>query len=405
MNQPRRRRPDGPSTNAPSAAPSTGAARARVRRTPVEVRPEEARQRRTPHHELRGQRDTPLPVIRDDRQGRHDGDAPRQRRGSDASAGVLHAAPRVNPKPITREAQRLDTPKVVGVRNEFDSDRFVPRAKRLRVRHQSEKLQALGEQLRKRRLETDDIEPVRLQKALAYSGVGSRRDADELVAAGKVEVNGKVAEPGMRVGPGDRVRVNGKPVHLRWPDRLPRVVLYHKPEGELVSREDRAGRPTVFERLPIAHSSKWVAIGRLDFNTSGLLILTTAGELANRMSHPSFEIEREYSVRVLGEVSKEQMSKLTLGIELEDGPAHFEHISEQGGEGLNRWYRVVIKEGRNREVRRMFEHFGLTVSRLIRVRFGNIGLPSRLKRGQYYELTEPEVMNVLKWAGLDFTGH
>lgn len=224
---------------------------------------------------------------------------------------------------------------------------------------------------------------------------------EEAISAGRVEVNGKVAALGDKVAYGDRVRLDGKNVALKWPDRLPRVILYHKQEGEIVSRDDPEGRVSVFARLPKVSSSRWIAIGRLDFNTSGLLIFTTSGELANVMMHPRFEVEREYAVRVLGELTDEQMKLLTKGIELEDGVAQFNYISDEGGEGSNRWYRVILREGRNREVRRMFEHFGLTVSRLMRVRFGPVSLPGRLKRGNWTELEPQDVQKLLRWAKVE----
>ncbi|MGE5028240.1 MAG: 23S rRNA pseudouridine(2605) synthase RluB, partial [Betaproteobacteria bacterium] len=241
----------------------------------------------------------------------------------------------------------------------------------------------------------------KLQKILAQSGLGSRRDMEELIKAGRVTVNGKVAELAMRIGGDDVVRVDRKNVRVRPADRMPRVMLYHKPEGEIVSRDDPEGRPSVFDRLPQMRTSKWIAIGRLDFNTSGLLIFTTSGELANHLMHPRFEVEREYAVRTLGQLTPEQMDQLTEGVNLEDGMAHFDTIFDQGGEGINHWYRVILKEGRNREVRRMFEAVGLTVSRLMRVRFGAINLPSRLKRGQTIELEPAEVARVLSWAGIE----
>ncbi|QNM98046.1 pseudouridine synthase [Chitinimonas koreensis] len=284
------------------------------------------------------------------------------------------------------------------------ADLPVERAKKMRVRHGSEQYEKQAYQLREKRVEAHHVGELRIQKALALSGIGSRRDCDEWVAKGRVSINGAVVEPGARVKMGDRVLFDGKPVNIKWPDRLPRVVLYHKQEGELVSRDDPEGRTTVFERLPRLQSSAWVAVGRLDFNTSGLLIFTTSGDLANRLTHPRFEVQREYAVRVLGQLTEDQRKQLIAGIELEDGPARFEVLEDQGGEGKNHWYRVILKEGRNREVRRMFEHFELQVSRLMRVRFGLLTLPSRLKRGQYYELDEPEVLAVLKWAGLGLTG-
>ena len=279
-----------------------------------------------------------------------------------------------------------------------------PRARKLQVRAMNDKLAKQAQQLREKRIETKFLPDMRLQKALAVSGLGSRRDMEEWIAAGRVSINGEVASLGARVGVEDKVRVDGKPVTIKWPDRLPRVIAYHKEEGEIVTRDDPEGRTTVFDRLPQTKSSKWVAIGRLDVNTSGLLIFTTSGELANRMTHPSFEVEREYAVRAQGELTPAQLKEAVAGVELEDGLANFSRISHEGGEGQNHWYRVVLKEGRNREVRRLFEHFGATVSRLIRVRFGIVGLPPRLKRGQFYELNELEVSKLMHWAGLTMTG-
>ncbi|SCX87225.1 ribosomal large subunit pseudouridine synthase B [Nitrosospira sp. Nl5] len=235
----------------------------------------------------------------------------------------------------------------------------------------------------------------KLHKLLAQAGLGSRREMEELIATGQVTINGKVAETGDRAGPDDVVRVGKRTIHFKSGDRLPRVVLYHKPEGEIVSHDDPEGRPSVFDKLPQLRSSKWISIGRLDYNTSGLLIFTTDGELANRLMHPRFEVEREYAVRIMGRLTPEVTARLITGIELEDGPAKFDHLSDQGGEGSNHWYRVVLKEGRNREVRRMFEAAGMTVSRLMRVRFGPINLPPRLKRGSWMELDETEIKRLL----------
>ncbi|WP_371926509.1 pseudouridine synthase [Chromobacterium sp. IIBBL 290-4] len=282
----------------------------------------------------------------------------------------------------------------------------VLKAKKLRLRSPSQDIKNKAQKLKEVRVDLNEIEPVRLQKALSSSGVGSRREMEEWIEAGLVLVNGKKASLGDKVGPHDKVTVKGDPIKLKWADRLPRVIMYHKEEGEIVTRDDPEGRVTVFDRLPQAKSSRWVAIGRLDVNTSGLLLITTSGELANRMMHPSFEVEREYSVRVLGELTPEIMKEMTKGVELEDGEARFDRIFQTGSqeESANQWFNVVIKEGRNREVRRMFEHFGLTVSRLMRVRFGNIGLPPRLKRGQFYELNAAEVAAVMKWSNLTVTG-
>lgn len=235
----------------------------------------------------------------------------------------------------------------------------------------------------------------KLHKLLAQKGLGSRREMETLIATGRVSINGRVAEVGERVGPGDVVRVGKRIIRFRTEESIPRVILYHKPEGEIVSRSDPEGRPTVFDKLPHLKSSKWIAIGRLDFNTSGLLVFTTDGGLANRLMHPRFEVEREYAVRVLGQLTKEQMVALTSGVELNDGLAKFSYLSDQGGEGSNHWYRVILREGKNREVRRMFEAVGLTVSRLMRVRFGPINLPPWIKRGKWTELDEKQMNRLL----------
>ncbi len=249
----------------------------------------------------------------------------------------------------------------------------------------------------------DKTEGIRLQKYLADAGLGSRRDMDALVASGAVTVNGLVAEPGTRVVPGDRVQAGERHLRvqeLREQGEDVRVLLYHKPEGEIVSRDDPEDRPSVFHSLPKVRGARWIAIGRLDFNTSGLLVFTTSGELANRLAHPRFEVEREYAVRAMGELTHDQMNQATREILLDDGPAWFERIEDRGGEGANHWYQVVLREGRNREVRRMFAAMGVMVSRLMRVRFGVIGLPPRLKRGQVIELKGEEINKVLIWAGM-----
>lgn len=238
----------------------------------------------------------------------------------------------------------------------------------------------------------------KLHKMLAQAGLGSRRAMEERIRAGEVMVNGKVAGIGDRVTAEDHIKVG--PRIVRWPQQgqLPRVLLYHKPEGEIVSNDDPQGRPTVFSKLPPARGAKWLAIGRLDFNTSGLLIFTTSGDLANRMMHPRFEVEREYAVRVLGTINPASLDALRTGVQLEDGIARFEYLEEEGGEGANRWFRVLLREGRNRVVRRLFESQNLTVSRLMRVRFGIVALPPRLKRGQFIELAAEDVGPLLAWA-------
>lgn len=239
------------------------------------------------------------------------------------------------------------------------------------------------------------IATFKLQKLLAQKGLGSRREMEELIAAGKVTLNNQVAQLGDRAGTGDVIRIGRRTIRVHVEEELPKVLLYHKPEGEIVSRDDPQGRPSVFDKLPHLRSSKWIAVGRLDFNTSGLLIFTNDGVLANRLMHPRFEMEREYAVRILGELTEEQMKQLTTGITLDDGQAAFTYLAEEGGEGANRWYRVILKEGKNREVRRMFEAVGVTVSRLMRVRFGPVNLPPRIKRGQWLELDEKETRRLL----------
>lgn len=243
-------------------------------------------------------------------------------------------------------------------------------------------------------------EPERLHKVLAQAGIGSRREMEELIVAGRVSVNGLPAHVGQLVGPGDRVKVNGKLVHAKFSSRLPRVIMYHKPEGEIVSRDDPEKRESVFDALPRINGGRWVAVGRLDFNTSGLLLFTSSGELANRLMHPRYQLVREYAARVLGDLSEEKIEQLREGVELEDGPAHFETIEDGGGQGANHWYRVTLSEGRNREVRRMFEAVGTTVSRLIRVRYGPFLLPPYLKRGKTKELEETEVLALMRSFGL-----
>lgn len=236
---------------------------------------------------------------------------------------------------------------------------------------------------------------------MAAAGLGSLRHMEELIRAGRITVNGHRAEIGAQAGPGDVIRMDKRIVRLRLEERSPRVLVYHKPVGEIVSRDDPQGRPTVFEHLPPVRAAKWIAVGRLDYNTEGLLILTTSGTLANRLMHPRFGLEREYAVRVVGEITREQARRLTTSIPLEDGPARFECLTEEGGAGSNHWYRVVLKEGRNREVRRMFEALGLMVSRLIRVRYGSVLLPSRIKRGQWLELQDAEVESLTRSLATD----
>ncbi|WP_136069221.1 23S rRNA pseudouridine(2605) synthase RluB [Modicisalibacter radicis] len=241
----------------------------------------------------------------------------------------------------------------------------------------------------------------KLQKVLARAGLGSRREMEAAISDGRVKVNGEVAKLGDRVASRDRVAVDDRLVTLRDDTEVSRrVIMYNKPEGELCTRKDPEGRRTVFDRLPRLKGERWIAIGRLDINTSGLLLFTTDGELANRLMHPSTQVEREYAVRVMGQVKREHVVAMVEGVMLEDGPARFSDVQEFGGEGINTWFHVVIMEGRNREVRRLWESQGLTVSRLKRVRYGNIFLDKRAKAGEWTELTQGEIDDLSTVAGL-----
>ncbi|BBI53105.1 ribosomal large subunit pseudouridine synthase B [Vreelandella olivaria] len=237
---------------------------------------------------------------------------------------------------------------------------------------------------------------------MARAGLGSRREMETAISAGRVKVNSQVAKLGDRVEARDKVSFDDRPVALRPEEEVPRrVIMYNKPEGELCTRKDPEGRRTVFDRLPRLKGERWIAIGRLDINTSGLLLFTTDGELANRLMHPSTQVEREYAVRVMGEVKREHILAMVDGVMLEDGPARFTDVQEFGGEGINTWFHVVILEGRNREVRRLWESQALTVSRLKRVRYGNIFLDKRAKAGEWVELTQDEVDDLATLANLE----
>lgn len=242
-------------------------------------------------------------------------------------------------------------------------------------------------------------ESPKLHKVLAQAGMGSRLEMEQLILEGRISVNGEPAHIGQRIQYGDQVRVNGKSIRVQIAPPPARVLAYHKPAGEIVTRDDPQSRPTVFRKLPQLHQGKWLSIGRLDLNTEGLLLFTNSGELANALMHPRFSIEREYAVRVLGGLSDEEKTQLKEGIDLEDGRAQFKSIEDGGGEGANQWYRVVIMEGRNREVRRMIEALGHAVSRLIRIRYGAVCLPSNLRQGQWAELSEAELKALGKLVG------
>ena len=243
-------------------------------------------------------------------------------------------------------------------------------------------------------------ESPKLHKVLAQAGMGSRLEMEQLILEGRISVNGEPAHIGQRIQFGDVVKVNGKPVRVRLTPPPPRVLAYHKPVGEVVTHDDPQNRPTVFRRLPRVYQGKWQSVGRLDLNTEGLLLFTNAGQLANQLMHPKFGLEREYAVRVLGALSNEEKERLLAGVKLDDGPAQFRSIEDGGGDGANCWYRVTIAEGRNREVRRLFEAVGHAVSRLIRIRYGAVVLPRGLKRGAWLELDPSDVQRLMATAGL-----
>ncbi|WP_195812368.1 pseudouridine synthase [Xylophilus rhododendri] len=240
----------------------------------------------------------------------------------------------------------------------------------------------------------------KLHKVLAQAGLGSRLEMEQMIEEGRISVNNEPAHVGQRIQYGDQIKVNGKAVRIRIDPPAARVIAYHKPAGEVVTHDDPQNRPTVFRRLPRLHAGKWQSVGRLDLNTEGLLLLTNSGELANRLMHPRFGLEREYAVRVLGALNKEEKQKLLDGVRLDDGMAQFGSIEDGGGEGANTWYRVTISEGRNREVRRMLEAVGHAVSRLIRIRYGAMLLPRGLKRGAFMELDERDINSLMEAAGV-----
>jgi 23S rRNA pseudouridine2605 synthase len=242
-------------------------------------------------------------------------------------------------------------------------------------------------------------ETPKLHKVLAQAGLGSRLEMEQLITEGRISVNNEPAHIGQRIQFGDQIKVNGRPIRVRIAPPPARVIAYHKPVGEVVTHDDPQNRPTVFRKLPKLQQGKWQSVGRLDLNTEGLLLFTSSGELANKLMHPRFGLEREYAVRVLGALSNEEKQRLLDGIDLEDGRAQFGSIEDGGGEGANTWYRVTISEGRNREVRRLFEALGHAVSRLIRIRYGAMMLPRGLKRGAWMELDERDIRALAQAAG------
>jgi len=242
----------------------------------------------------------------------------------------------------------------------------------------------------------------RLQKVLARAGFGSRRQIENWIRDGKITVNGKLAELGVSISDTDLVKIEGRSVSIASdPAHTARTLIYHKPAGELTTRKDEAGRPTVFDNLPRIKNGRWISVGRLDFNTSGLLLVTTDGELAHRLMHPSWEIEREYAVRILGKVDEESLQRLQEGVMLEDGMAAFASIQDAGGAGANHWYHVIVREGKNREVRRLWESQDVQVSRLIRIRYGPVSLPRNVRAGRFQDLQQDEIKALYAAVELD----
>ena len=264
--------------------------------------------------------------------------------------------------------------------------------------------QAEGDAAPLKRVLAPQADTPKLHKVLAQAGLGSRLEMEQLIMEGRISVNNEPAHIGQRIQFGDQIKINGKPIKVRIAPPPPRVIAYHKPAGEVVTHDDPQNRPTVFRKLPRLPQGKWQSVGRLDLNTEGLLLFTSSGELANKLMHPRFGLEREYAVRVLGALSNEEKQRLLGGIDLEDGKAQFGSIDEGGGEGANTWYRVTISEGRNREVRRMFEALGHAVSRLIRIRYGRVMLPRGLKRGAFVELDERDLRALTQAAGIEPRG-
>jgi 23S rRNA pseudouridine2605 synthase len=289
------------------------------------------------------------------------------------------SVPATNPSAISDEVRQRFAAVVTG---QFDADE-----------------NAADVELPPKRVLAPQAETPKLHKVLAQAGLGSRLEMEQLIMEGRISVNNEPAHIGQRIQFGDQIKINGKPIRVRIDPPPPRVIAYHKPAGEVVTHDDPQNRPTVFRKLPKLQQGKWQSVGRLDLNTEGLLLFTSSGELANRLMHPRFGLEREYAVRVLGALSKEEKQRLLDGVQLEDGVAAFGSIEEGGGEGANCWYRVTISEGRNREVRRMFEVVGHAVSRLIRIRYGAMVLPRGLKRGAWMELDEADIRGLMRAAG------
>jgi len=330
----------------------------------------------------------------DDEGGERGGRGRNRRRGrnkdrAEAEGGEQSSAPREAPAPELLAAAGERFAQVLA--GEFDAEDTVAAAPQADAADEPE--------TDTKRVLAPEADAPKLQKVLAQAGIGSRRDIEDMIAEGKIEVNGEVAHIGQRISFGDQVRVAGKPIRVRISPPAPRILAYHKPTGEVVTFNDPEGRPTVFRHLPKLHQGKWQSVGRLDINTEGLLLFTNSGELANQLMHPRFGVEREYAARVLGTLTPDQKARLLEGVIVEGQQASFKSIEDGGGEGVNHWYRVVITEGRNREVRKLFDTVGLTVSRLIRIRYGSVVLPRGLKRGVWIELGEDDTKTIRRLAG------
>ena len=315
----------------------------------------------------------------------------------DAAGDAAAPAPRDGEEPSGDDAVS-DAPELVLPPQEtlaLTGERF---AEVLAGSFDDEAQEVAGEAEPERRILRPQSDAPKLQKVLAQSGISSRRDIEQMVQEGRISVNGETAHVGQRVMFGDRIEIDGKPVKVRIAPPPARVLVYHKPVGEVVTFQDPEGRPTVFRNLPRLPHGKWQSVGRLDINTEGLLLFTTSGELANQLMHPRFGVEREYAVRVLGLLDEEKRARLLAGVNIDGYDSAFRSIDDGGGDGANHWYRVVIAEGRYREVRRLFEAVGLTVSRLIRIRYGCVVLPRGLKRGVWVELNENEVRLIRRQA-------
>lgn len=343
--------------------------------------------------EAGGERTGPARRNRNRRRGRRGGD--RLREGGGPEDAAADQSPDVA-RGASLEAQPARDPAAQAVEafaevlsGAYDADTAAP---------ETLAAEPDAEQPAKRVLAAEADAP-KLQKVLAQAGVGSRRDLEQMVIEGRVTVNGEAAHTGQRVSFGDRIHVDGKPVRYRIAPPPPRVLAYHKPAGEVVTHDDPQQRPTVFRRLPRLPQGKWQSVGRLDINTEGLLLFTNSGELANQLMHPRFGVEREYAVRSLGVLEPDARTRLLEGVEIDGQRCGFKSIEDGGGEGVNHWYRVVITEGRNREVRRLFEAVGHAVSRLIRIRYGSVVLPRGLKRGVWVDLEGPDLRALRQLAG------